>query len=203
MALANVDISAPVPLLPSPQGEVSVKREKKSAAAPTPPPPASNPSLDRCKKLLLAGGAAAYLACTGAQVRPPPAPQECPPGALQAREKWRFEEQQAILRPDGKAGVFPVQEGPVEWAWDVNFEGTHKLGMGWRLKGELTIGKEYLYGRFTEAITPDKERVPVCIEITHLEGWSIKPGEEIKSREGTGVVRVYFPLQLKVVRQFR
>jgi hypothetical protein len=75
--------------------------------------------------------------------------------------------------------------------------------MGWRLKGELTIGKEYLYGRFTEAITPDKERVPVCMELTHEEGWSDKPGYEIESHEGTGAVRVYFPMRLVPVRRFR
>ncbi|HEX8698698.1 MAG TPA: serine/threonine-protein kinase [Myxococcaceae bacterium] len=121
--------------------------------------------LGAVKKTLATVGACTVLGCPGAQVRPPPEPKPCPPGAVETMEKFgiRIGHTGAatfFLVPGmGSAQPTTVSEGWTSlrmWRpWKKMKEGT--------LSGELIFG-ERVYGRLTQIRTVDGT-FPVCIEL--------------------------------------
>jgi len=126
------------------------------------------PPMLKSRKLrsLFAAGCAAGSACAGApKVRPPPPPEDCPPGAAEAMKRLdiHYGDHGALFEPyDGPVVLVPAKEGPVLaqclGAWGGLPDRT-------LFSGRLFLGTGRVYGRFTEARLPNGEVVPVCLEM--------------------------------------
>jgi serine/threonine-protein kinase len=116
------------------------------------------------RALCTATAGALAAGCPGAQVRPTPAPEACPPGALEAMKQLGIHTGDEVGSnfPGAHPGSWLVHEGP--GAQLVLGEDLGKLEAGTVLMGRLLFGKERVYGRFTEARTPGGEAYPVCVE---------------------------------------
>ncbi|WNG54169.1 protein kinase [Archangium gephyra] len=101
-------------------------------------------------------------------VRPPPRPADCPPEALNAMKE-------SGIRIGDKSGVkFPVVGSvkPVTVRESTPVTALDVLGewrSGFELTGRLYLGPERVYGRFTQARTPDGKTYPVCFELIDAE----------------------------------
>jgi serine/threonine-protein kinase len=114
----------------------------------------------------LTGATCVGSACvSGPQQRPPPPPADCPPGSDEAHRRFdiHYGWHGALFAPfEGPVLIIPVKEGPVT---------ARSIGPWGRLpdltffSGQLYIGTERVYGRFTEARLPSGEVVPVCLEM--------------------------------------
>lgn len=132
---------------------------------------------------LLAAGCLAGSACVGGPPqRPPPKPAECPPGSAATRERFQIHEGEVLFT------VFPtfrmtrvavIREGEV----------TVELWTDWgllpadtRFRGQAIFGTGRVYGRFTEALLPGGERVPICLEWVSPSGLGreMEPGSTEK-----------------------
>jgi eukaryotic-like serine/threonine-protein kinase len=113
----------------------------------------------------------ALQACLGAQqqvppVRSDPPPQECPAGGFkttQALGLGRVPHTTFFVNEDFGPPAVTVREGPVSIYLPAN-EG--KLSAGTVLRGRIYFGAERVYGRFTEARTPQGETYTVCLQLT-------------------------------------
>lgn len=148
---------------------------------------------------LLAAGCLAGSACvSGPQQRPPPEPAECPPGADVTSERFRI--------PPGRtrATLFPafestrvavIREGEVIvellGAWGLLPEHT-------RFRGEVFFGTGRVYGRFTEALLPGGENVPICLEwlSPNALGIEMEPGSTAKE------ARIWWDPRVRSVARF-
>jgi serine/threonine-protein kinase len=158
------------------KGDTRVKREQKAAGAQPEKKKRSTPLASMCVGM----AAAANLACPGAQVRSMPPPEACPPGAVEAMKKLgilgdlRWNYTSSAFGEPGRNESISVQEGPfsvrVPGHWKV---GRHPMGAGGQialpdntvLSGRLYFGEKRVYGRITEARTPNQETIPVCMEL--------------------------------------
>jgi serine/threonine-protein kinase len=124
-----------------------------------PPRPAS--AAGTCVALWAVG----QLACTGpaAQVRPL-TPADCPPQAQQAMRAWTtVDTVDATFPIEGTSRNIPVRRGP-----GASVELLERWGGapdGTVLTGELVFGEGRVYGRFTEARTPDGKWFPICAQL--------------------------------------
>jgi serine/threonine-protein kinase len=123
---------------------------------------------------------AALQACTGGtapQVRPTPAPVECP-------ADWKASHERLVIRSAGETVVLqgyegenteraPVREGPLTVV--LGGDGMGKLPRGALLSGTLQLGESRFYGTFTRAQIPGGDAYPVCLVIG-LEVPSAMPG---------------------------
>lgn len=148
----------------------------------------SKPSASALKKMGMkavgVAGACLNLACSGPQVRSAPAPEECPPGALEAMKELGIE------RGDSRVFVFDVIKGEPHVITVHEGNAVVRLGEGWEglRSGGLLYGKLYLadrvYGRFTWARTNQGRTYPVCIELLSSygdRGLERKPGSDANS----------------------
>jgi serine/threonine-protein kinase len=126
---------------------------------------------------------------TAPQVRPMPEPAECPRRAVETMER-----DLGIVIGDGTTSVFPgffktqpvavpVKEGPTQIALHSPLG---KLLPGTLLTGELLFGGKRVYGRFTQALTPEGKSFPVCIEFFS----SMHPGLVIVPDSGRDTIRI-------------
>ncbi|WP_309895108.1 protein kinase domain-containing protein [Archangium sp.] len=132
----------------------------------------------------LCAAAVGSAGCTGAQVRDTPKPEACPAGSLETMR------QLGIRTGDEAGSIFPgvggdedflaVREGP--GARLTLEQPLGQLGVGTVLTGRLLFGKERVYGRFTQALTPGGDTWSVC-----LEAWG--PGKEQGSDDERGFTR--------------
>jgi eukaryotic-like serine/threonine-protein kinase len=134
----------------------------------------------------------ALVGCTSTapQVRPMPQPAECPRRAVETMKG-----ELGIVIGDGTTSVVPeffddalpvsvpVMEGPTQIALDAPLG---KLPSRTLLNGELLFGGKRVYGRFTQALTPEGKSFPVCIEFFS----SMHPGLVITPDSGHGTVRI-------------
>ena len=141
-----------------------------------PPPPAS--AAGTCVALWAVG----QLACTGpaAQVRPL-TPADCPPEAQQAMREWStVDTVDATFPIEGSSRNIPVRRGP-----GASVELMQRWGgapVNTVLTGELVFGEERVYGRFTEARTPDGKWFPICAQLKDwLDG---QLGVKLEGRPG-------------------
>ncbi|MBZ4420941.1 serine/threonine-protein kinase [Myxococcus sp. RHSTA-1-4] len=165
--------AAPPPAAPTPaavaapatlvEDEAPVK--KKLATAPSiPATPRKTPGLGSVGKALCVGATSAALSCTSAPVRAEPPSESCPPGAEAAMEKLGIivGNIHPVDFPGTRREYITVREGYTE----VEVVGYwYKMKSPTRLRGRLIIGETRVYGRMTEALTPDGERIPVCMQL--------------------------------------
>jgi eukaryotic-like serine/threonine-protein kinase len=149
---------------------------------------------------LLAAGCLAGSACAGGpQQRPPPAPAECPPGAAATREHFQIpagEVQPTIFAAFAKTRIAVIHEGEVT----VEMLGTWgKLPEHTRFRGQAIFGTGRVYGRFSEALLPGGEIVPVCLEWVSPAGvgWEMRPGSTAKE------ARIWWDPRIMSVFSFR
>ncbi|HEX5748163.1 MAG TPA: protein kinase [Archangium sp.] len=149
---------------------------------------------------LLAAGCLAGSGCaSGPPQRPPPAPAECPPGAAATRERFQIpagEEQPTIFPAFWSTRIAVIREGEVT----VEMLGTWgKLPEHTRFRGQAIFGKGRVYGRFSEALLPGGEIVPVCLEwvSTSGVGWEMEPGSTAKE------ARIWWDPRVMSVFSFR
>jgi serine/threonine-protein kinase len=143
--------------------------------------------------------AVSQLACTGpaAQVRPL-TPADCPPEAQDAMREWRISgEETAIFPVVGSSGNITVRRG---YGASVSLlDKWGKAPFGTVLTGELVFGEERVYGRFTEARTPDGKGFPVCVQLVDL--FDDKPGVELRGRPSPDTAVVYSNVEAQAVRK--
>ncbi|WP_309895148.1 serine/threonine-protein kinase [Archangium sp.] len=159
--------------------DMPVKASRQDSGPQRKPSPPQNPG-SKALATALCAAAVGSSGCTGAQVRDTPKPEACPTGSVE-------DMRQLGIRTGDKAGsIFPgvgrgedllsVREGP--GARLTLQEPLGQLGVGTVLTGRLLFGKERVYGRFTQALTPGGDTWSVC-----LEAWGY--GKE----QGTGPER--------------
>ncbi len=108
--------------------------------------------------------------CTGptVQVRPPPPPAECPPGSVEAMKALGLEMDwlETVAYPGMKhpRDEFPVRSGPGA-VLHLRGKKWGKLPNGTVFSGVLFVGESRVYGRFTQAYTPEGHMHPVCLEL--------------------------------------
>jgi hypothetical protein len=143
--------------------------------------------------------AVGQLACTGpaAQVRPL-TPSDCPPEAQQAMKEWRLSGSTKVAHfPALEAGNVTVHRGH-----GASLQMLHDWGRmpaGSVLTGELVFGEERVYGRFTEARTPEGKGFPVCVQI--LDNWDRKLGVKLERRAGPDAAVVYTNVRVEAVHE--
>jgi len=148
----------------------------------------------------LAGAAltcSALTGCPGAQVRPAPTAEECPPGAVETMAKWNIkfgENHPAIFDPRGDARVITVGEGRTTVYILGDFEDLHS---GTALSGHLLLA-DRVYGRLTTA-TVDGRTFPVCFELHDIEGGRGLVREPKGSAE---TAKVFSSVDVRAVRKF-
>jgi serine/threonine-protein kinase len=129
--------------------------------------------------------------CPGAQVRPPPPPPpvDCPAEAVKAMEEldvfnpggYYLRTGTALTDPSMGQSMITVRGGPVTVT---TMDDRGKLEAGSTLSGQLIIGKERVYGRLTEARTPQGDTFPVCFQFVDdgkpgVHIWEEGPGPEL------------------------
>ncbi len=142
--------------------------------------------------------AVGQLACAGptAQVRPL-TPADCPPEAQQAMKEWRLSGTESASFPvELHAGNVTVRRG--YGASLQMLEDWGRMPGGSVLTGELVFGEERVYGRFTEARTPEGKWFPVCVQI--LDEWDGKRGVKLERRSGPDTAMVYSNVRVEAVR---
>src|SRR6218665_213146 len=135
----------------------------------------------RAASVLLAMTAAANTACPAAQVRRNPPSEECPAGAVKTMTETLGLKMGDIhyaslpgFEPSTHHPV-PVREGPISLElssdWDVGasrlnaMDGRTVFPDRSTLSGQLFLGKERVYGRITQVVTPKGDAFTVCMDL--------------------------------------
>ncbi|WP_225410783.1 serine/threonine protein kinase [Stigmatella hybrida] len=150
----------------------------------------------------LAGAAitcSALTGCPGAQVRPAPPAEECPPGAVETMATWKIipnNSNLATFPTRGSARVITVSEGQIT----VYLAGAFgKLPSSTALSGRLIFG-DRVFGRLTEAKV-DGRTFPVCFE---LEDLTERVRGLVREPNGSaGTVKVFSSVTVKAVARFK
>jgi len=104
---------------------------------------------------------------TAPQVRPTPAPVECPSDWEESHERLGIESGGGMVVLQGYKGEnterAPVREGPVSVL--LSGDGMGKLPRGALLSGTWQLGEGRFYGTFTQAQIPGGDAYPVCLVI--------------------------------------
>jgi len=169
----------------------------KSDTPPSPPVPAKKATRS-ARSAFAAMALCNTLACSGAQVRPPPEPEDCPDRAVETMEKLGIrvgEFGPAMFPIKGDTRVIAVREGNTQ----IRLVGSWgRLPDDTALSGRLILG-DRVYGRLTRVRT-SKGSFPVCIEVYTTgfkRGLELEPG-----KADSGQLRVWSSVQLKAVREF-
>ncbi|WP_158616727.1 serine/threonine-protein kinase [Corallococcus sp. CA054B] len=162
------------------------------------------PTASMRKQLQKAGcvaGASLALACTsGAQVRPPPDPEDCPQAALTAMEELKIdigdERTGNFTGYTGEPRVITVRGGSgsirVVGGYNEQFPGNTVLSC------RITLG-ERVFGRCNWARTKAGKTYPVCFELHHRDG---KLGVERKDDANADSARIFNVFDVEPVRRF-
>jgi serine/threonine-protein kinase len=189
---------------PAPVASATLAEEGIRVMTPIQSPMASLP-LDNCPawlKACVTTAAICQVACAGAQVRPLPPPQDCPPDW----ERTMLEEfdlpygatHTAILPHEGSAHVITVREGPIEIEVLGEWE---KMPDGTFLTGQLYFGEERVYARLDKARLPGDRILPVCFEINDQE--DRKRGVRKEPGSGRNEARVFSTVEVVTVPRFQ
>jgi serine/threonine-protein kinase len=168
---------------PSPQGDT----KQKGALSPV-------------ARWCVGAAAAANMACPGAQVRPGPAPEACPAGAVETMTNTlglAVVQRHTVVFP--YAGLQPHPVPVHEGSTSVELAGTWgKLKGGTVLQGRLYFGEGRIYGRFTEARTPTGDTYKVCLEMWQKS----KRGAEMEAGSGKDTANIFPVVSVKAVERF-
>jgi serine/threonine-protein kinase len=198
--------------VPSPAESAPVEKESPAVSPPQTPPP-SPPAKPQPKKSAPAVSPALLAKCAGvtalaaAQLGCPPqvlpTRDRCPTAAVEAMQEWHLDDQQrAAVTIDVKQPNFRKKEQceAAGRSWQTNptfcaavlgdgaVEGQvrrdgYVLPKGTRLFGRIWTGGDKVVGRYTLAITPEGDELPICLAF--LNGGEPKlPG----SKPGAAVV---------------
>jgi len=165
----------------------------------TPPKPAKK-GTGIMSRAIAAAVACSALGCPGTQVRPPPPPEACPVGSVEAMEKWGIEvgDHHGAKLPvkGGGAAVVTVKEGAAHVTLLGDWE---RVPSGTVFSGRLSVS-DRVYGRFTRARTLGGDSFPVCLE---LLAESLERGLERESGDADSAsVRVFSTGSVKAVDGF-
>lgn len=152
------------------------------------------------KTLQAAAAACALLGCPGAQVREPPSPEPCPPGAVETMEQLGIDVGNKMGWSFGGGGnrVLTVREG---WT-SVKIVGADfgDIPNGSMASGRLIFG-DRVYGRMTQVQLRDTNRtVPVCMELLDTSG---NRGLELEPGSTPTAPRVFSVGYIRAVRSFK
>lgn len=134
--------------------------------SPVVPPARARPAGVLARTLATAAACTALACPGGPQVRPPPDPEPCPEGAVEAMKELGVPMYEAIifsLSPNDTRSI-TVEEGPVRGQLGT---GAGALSNA-QLSGRLFIRGERVYGRFTEGTRKGKT-YPVCLSLVNYE----------------------------------
>ncbi|MDC0711609.1 serine/threonine-protein kinase [Stigmatella sp. ncwal1] len=174
----SAPVAAAPPRPPAPEGPPM--RKKSPATPPDPPPaPGGGKTLPQLVGATVAACAiAGGCASTGSQVRLSVPREPCPPGALEAMEPFRKHNvwKDIFYVRIGDTGDYHASvnipappEGPAQgvvvWPGE---EGA--LPVNSVLLGRFYRTQRVFIGRFTEALLPDGQRLPVCYQLVHTQG---------------------------------
>ncbi|XXF81510.1 serine/threonine-protein kinase [Myxococcaceae bacterium GXIMD 01537] len=137
-------------------------------------------------------------ACPGPHVRPTPPPEDCPPGAVEAMEKFGIRvvlRNPATFPVEAGAKVVAVREGPASVELLIDWE---KLPDSTWFSGRLVFGDRRVYGRFTKAHTRDGE-FPVCLDLLDL---SRRRGVEMEPGSTSEEARIWSTVEVQAVGRF-
>jgi serine/threonine-protein kinase len=202
---------APVASTTLPKEDTRVKTSRKAPA----PRQEKQKTKDTGSMVVKAGAVAACTAlsaCAGPtlpQVRPMPPPAECPPDAVETMKELgiRIGVNKTVMIPGGWMAdgrrYMPVREGPGGITMEFDETGT-KLPNGTLLSGELFFGQERVYGRFTQAHTPNGPTYPICMVLTGRTA-AFGPGvptEEVMPGDSPGTFKLFFSQGVTPVERF-
>ncbi|RJS13618.1 serine/threonine protein kinase [Corallococcus sp. H22C18031201] len=162
----------------------------KSDTPPTPAMPTKR-AAKSTSAVVAATALCGALACTGAQVRPPPEPEPCPAGAEEGMNRLGMKIGRAVGGSfvQGDEKYITVREGTAQVF----------LGVGGATASGRLIVADRVYVRLTRART-NKGSFPVCIEV--LDRYE-KRGLEIEGGGGdSGKARVYSGVYVQAVSEF-
>ncbi|WP_257457410.1 serine/threonine-protein kinase [Archangium lipolyticum] len=173
-------------------------REAPTPQSDTPQPKSSGSTAARAGSALLICSLASGCPgpTTSSSVRPAPPPAECPPGSVQTMKELglRFGRRQDVDLPGLKTtdDEFTVRSGPGT-TLSLSGEDWGKLPDGTVFSGVLFVGETRVYGRFTEAHTPDGHTWPVCLEFYDVQtddkrGVFREPGGDADTARIRGIV---------------
>ncbi|WP_152622811.1 serine/threonine protein kinase, partial [Archangium violaceum] len=161
---------------------------------------------------------AALQACLGAprQVppeRPAPSPQACPAGAVETMTRtlgFRLGETTSVEWSNVRGRPVHVQEDTPVYVFGHWNAGADRFGGGGRfalpgdtrLSGRLYVHEGRVYGRFTEARTPEGVVYPVCLELFDV-GHRRSVGLPLKPGSAPGKLLVPPVAGVRVVDHFR
>ncbi|ATB34811.1 hypothetical protein CYFUS_000218 [Cystobacter fuscus] len=138
------------------------------------------------------------------QVLATPEPAACPAGALEAMANelaLRVGEKTLVLFDSEQVNNVPVQEGLAHLEIDLR-HGRWAGKSGIFISGMLTLGRDRVYGRFTQARIQGGEPFPVCLELTDM----FKGGRGVLIREpgrSPDTVLIYSSEYVVAVKQFK
>ncbi len=169
----------------------------------------------RMKKTLMGVGCTVLAACTAPaeqirtepapaakKVRPLPPPAECPREAIEAMtnnlgiDLPEMTSATTDLDIYNESGLRPVREGEVTFRLGLELG---RLPQRTLLKGRLFV-RDRVYGRFTEARTPDGQVFPVCLVLVDPSDWFL--GLQRRHQKGSDTPMVYSEFKVRAVRRF-
>ncbi|WP_309891695.1 protein kinase domain-containing protein [Archangium sp.] len=168
----------------------------------------------RMKKTLMGVGCTVLAACTtpdaqvraepapAAKVRPLPPPAECPEGAVETMTNtfgiYIGQRTSATTDVDmtRHVGLRPVREGEVTFRLGIELG---RLPQRTLLKGRLFV-RDRVYGRFTEARTPDGQVFPICLELIDANDFFV--GLQKRHQKGSDTPMVFSELDVRAVDRF-
>ena len=166
------------------------------------------------RKTLVGAGCTVLTACTtpdaqvraepapAAKVRPLPPPADCPPEAIEAMTNTLgirlplMTSATTDLDMTRTPGLRPVREGEVTFRLGLELG---RLPQRSLLKGRLFV-RDRVYGRFTEARTPDGQVFPVCLVL--VDGNDFFLGLQKKHQKGSDTLMVFSEFDVRAVDRF-
>ena len=166
------------------------------------------------RKTLVGAGCTVLAACTAPaaqvhagsvparKVRPLPPPADCPEGAVETMTKTfgiyigQMTSATTDLDIYNESGLRPVREGEVTFRVGLELG---RLPQRTLLKGRLFV-RDRVYGRFTEARTPDGQVFPVCLVLVDPSDWFL--GLQKRHQKGSDTLMVYSEFKVRAVDRF-
>ena len=196
---------------------VKPKQQQTSGAQPEAAPKRRKAAV-RTACLGLTGAALQACMASPQQVppeRPAPLPQACPAGAVETMTDTlglRIGERSVMLWSADWRGtsnrpvrVYEATSLYVGGDWETNRNAWGRgdkvaLPNNTRISGRLYVHEGRVYGRFTEARTPNGVTYPMCLELLDTDG---KVGLELQSGSAPGKMMVDQVVELRVVDRFK
>jgi len=137
-----------------------------------------------------------------AKARPLPPPAECPQGAVETMTNTfgihiaQMSSATTDLDMTRHVGLRPVSEGEVTFRLGLELG---RLPRRTLLKGRLFV-RDRVYGRFTEAQTPDGQVFPVCLVLVDADDWYL--GLQREHQRGSDTPMVFSKFKVRAVDRF-